>query len=191
MSEEKRKIDSKLSGVDIVYEALIGKVLGIQELLSIIKEVKGYSEEDFLKRKANIYLDLISSGKFVALGEDTWGLKVEHLDKWKADDIRVDKKDLDIPEELLLDGEPVLLPVEDYYADDSIKVAEDGSVIFKTGVATSEISEEEIVEEEEEIYSDDIEDFDKDDIDVFNGEETEDEEDEDEYDEYDKLYDDK
>lgn len=45
------------------------------ELLKRVGDIKGYTEEDLMKRIANLYTDMSMDGRFVNLGNARWGLR--------------------------------------------------------------------------------------------------------------------
>src|SRR5690625_2901782 len=77
---------SELAMVDVV-EALIkenNKPLKIQEIFSKVAEIKGFGLDD-IDRLANLYMNIVESGKFVFMGDDKWDLKEGNLDLWSDD----------------------------------------------------------------------------------------------------------
>lgn len=98
---------SNKSILDIAYEVIQSceEPISFQELWNRISEIQGYTEGDKVGRIGKFYTSLLTDGRFVNLGDNTWDLRAKYtFDKVHIDmsdcytDEEEDEKD---PEELL------------------------------------------------------------------------------------------
>lgn len=68
----------EMSFIEIAYELLEGnkQPISFKEIMDEIKSILGLSEDEVKSRIAQFYTDLNIDGRFLALGENRWGLRV-------------------------------------------------------------------------------------------------------------------
>jgi DNA-directed RNA polymerase subunit delta len=146
--------------INLAYAILTEKRASVSfnDLLTIIKELVGYSDEEIKSRLLQFYTDMNVDGRFLFNQETGWGLrewfKVEQIEEETAPSVKTHKK----KSKATLDDDDL----EEDLEEDEIDFDEDY---------------EEFVEEEEEEEEEEDIDGEKEDID-FDGEDIEDIEDE-------------
>lgn len=138
--------------INLAYAILTEKRASVSfnDLLTIIKELVGYSDEEIKSRLLQFYTDMNVDGRFLFNQETGWGLrewfKVEQIEEETAPSVKTHKK----KSKVALDDEEDL---EEDLEEDDIDFDED----------YEEFVEEEIDEEKEDIDFDeeDIEDIDE------------------------------
>lgn len=138
--------------INLAYAILTEKRASVSfnDLLTIIKELVGYSDEEIKSRLLQFYTDMNVDGRFLFNQETGWGLrewfKVEQIEEETAPSVKTHKK----KSKAALDDEEDL---EEDIEEDDIDFDED----------YEEFVEEEIDEEKEDIDFDeeDIEDIDE------------------------------
>ncbi|POZ58143.1 putative DNA-directed RNA polymerase subunit delta [Lysinibacillus sphaericus] len=138
--------------INLAYAILTEKRASVSfnDLLTIIKELVGYSDEEIKSRLLQFYTDMNVDGRFLFNQETGWGLrewfKVEQIEEETAPSVKTHKK----KSKAALDDEEDL---EEDLEEDDIDFDED----------YEEFVEEEIDEEKEDIDFDeeDIEDIDE------------------------------
>lgn len=67
----------EMSMVDVAYLILLEKkqALSFEELVNEVTRITGLSEEEIGERLAQFYTDLNIDGKFICIGENSWGIK--------------------------------------------------------------------------------------------------------------------
>ncbi|WP_337983177.1 DNA-directed RNA polymerase subunit delta [Lysinibacillus sp. C5.1] len=138
--------------INLAYAILTEKRASVSfnDLLTIIKELVGYSDEEIKSRLLQFYTDMNIDGRFLFNQETGWGLrewfKVEQIEEETAPSVKTHKK----KSKAALDDED---DIEEDLDEEEIDFDED----------YEEFVEEEIDEEKEEIDFDeeDIEDIDE------------------------------
>ncbi len=132
---------SEMSMVEIAYELMRNEkqpfVFG--DLVKHVAEIKGLSEEQVMDRISYLYTDLNIDGRFIALGENRWGLrtwypyeqaeeevtqtvrrkKVKRTDDDEELDIELDEDFDDLDEDLDDDYEDLEDELDDLVSDES------------------------------------------------------------------------
>lgn len=74
LTEEQKQ---EMSMVDIAFEIMMssGKPYHYRDLLKEISKIKGMSDEKMNEVMAQVYTELNIDGRFVCVGQNTWGLK--------------------------------------------------------------------------------------------------------------------
>lgn len=169
----------EMSMIEMAYQILNGnkQAVSFQEIWDEIIEVTGMSEGEAKARIAQFYTDLNIDGRFIALGENRWGLRawypVDQIEddavapvKTKAKKKKKSKKVVDEEEFDDYDEEEEELEYEDLDAvvEEEDEDPEDADDDFDE---EEEEEEEELDEDDDELFDDeeelDDEEFDEDD----------------------------
>jgi DNA-directed RNA polymerase subunit delta len=87
-----------MSFIEIAYELLVEKKQAVpfSELLDEIAAIKNLSEQEVRERVAQFYTDLNIDGRYMALGENRWGLRfwypVDHIEEEVVPVVKPKKK---------------------------------------------------------------------------------------------------
>lgn len=136
--------------INLAYAILTEKRASVSfnDLLTIIKELVGYSDEDIKSRLLQFYTDMNVDGRFLFNQETGWGLrewfKVEQIEEETAPSVKTHKK----KSKATLDEDD---EIEEDLEEDDIDFDEDYEEFVE--------EDEEIDEEKEEIDFDDEEDI--------------------------------
>lgn len=68
----------EMSLIELAYELLANKKQAVyfQEILEEVAKLKGLTEKDIKTRVAQFYTDLNIDGRFLAIGDNQWGLRI-------------------------------------------------------------------------------------------------------------------
>ncbi|RXJ02725.1 DNA-directed RNA polymerase subunit delta [Anaerobacillus alkaliphilus] len=97
---------SEMSMVEIAYELMRNEKqpFAFGDLVKRVAEIKGLSEEYVSERISYLYADLNIDGRFIALGENRWGLRTwypyEQADEEVTQTVRRKKKKAEDDEDL-------------------------------------------------------------------------------------------
>ncbi len=177
-----------MSMIELAYVILKEnkKAMTFLDLFKKIAKEKDLSDEEKSDKISQVYADFVSSGSFIYIGEDEWDIKGRQaIDLWDKDGAYYDEypdyeEELSLYEDETLDEEDEEEEVSQYEKDYDESDVKDELI---------EDFEDELTEEEEELYSEFEEDEDfKDDEEEFEEfeefEEDEEEFDDEEYNEY-------
>lgn len=114
----------------------------IYELMDIIAQIKGFSEED-QDKKVRLFLDITMSGTFVYCGNEEWDLKENNLELWDKDGSYFNK------DEYIEDDEEDEINLEDY------NIPEEPEIDLSKDDDDEDDDEEIKVEDEDDIIIDD------------------------------------
>lgn len=158
------------STIDVAIELMEKKKTPqpISKLLKEVSEITGQDDNpEFLSQ---LYIDIITTGRFVFCGDDLWDLKERHMDLWDKDGSFFNDKEAVEEEEETDNG----LTVDDYNLDsadnedlddeddDSIVVKGDADSEGEFGLHTvSDDEDEETEEDESTVEEEEDEDFDE------------------------------
>lgn len=166
----------EMSMIEMAYKILNGnkQAVSFQEIWDEIVEVTGMSEGEARARIAQFYTDLNIDGRFIALGENRWGLRawypVDQIEddavspaKTKAKKKKKSKKVVDEED------------FDNYDEDDEEELEyEDLDEVLEEEDEDPEDADDDFDEEDEEDEDEDLDELDDDDI--FDDEELDDEE---------------
>ncbi|MGE5703751.1 MAG: DNA-directed RNA polymerase subunit delta [Clostridia bacterium] len=146
---------SEMAMVDIAYEILreTNRTFNFREIMDEISALRGLTTEQMMSIIAQVYTEVNIDGRFVCIGENTWGLKrwyptetVEETQegggKKKKVQIDDDFDDYDLEEE----------PIEEYEEDDiTVFEAEEEEDFLDEDFEDEEeeVEDEEIIEDDE------------------------------------------
>ena len=147
----------EMSFIEIAYELLTEKKQAVPfyELLNEIAAIKNISEQELKERVAQFYTDLNIDGRYMALGDNRWGLRpwypVDHIEEEIVPVVKPKKKKAKKKkdEELELDFDEVEEEEEDLEFDDFDD--EDDEVLDDDfDDEDDEIEEDDILEDDDE-----------------------------------------
>lgn len=155
---------TEMALVDIAYEILVEtkRPYNFRELMDEISVIRSLSNEEKMGMIAQVYTEVNIDGRFVCIGENTWGLK-----RWYSTDAVEEtqegggkKKKIVIDDDFDDDYELDEELVEDFEEEDDLAVFEDDEFVDADEVdeIDEELDEEDgEVLEEEEVFEDDEE----------------------------------
>lgn len=164
-SEEQLK---EMSLVEIAYEVFSDqkKPIAFQELTDKVSSLLGVGKEELEDRIAQFYTDLNIDGRFLALSDQTWGLRswypYDQLDEETQPTVKAKKKkakkvveeDLDLDEFEEVDEDDILL--DD--AEEDLDLADDEFDLDEADDDELDDLEDEILDDEDEEFMDEEED---------------------------------
>ncbi|ATH93595.1 DNA-directed RNA polymerase subunit delta [Bacillus glycinifermentans] len=163
-SEEQLK---EMSLVEIAYEVFSDqkKPITFQELTDKVSSLLGVGKEELEDRIAQFYTDLNIDGRFLALSDQTWGLRswypYDQLDEETQPTVKAKKKkakkvveeDLDLDEFEEVDEDDILL--DD--AEEDLDLADDEFDLDEADDDELDDLEDEILDDEDEEFMDEEE----------------------------------
>jgi len=177
----------EMSFIELAEQILEEKkqVTSFQDLLAEIGAVLGLPEEETERKMIQFYTDLNIDGRFISLGDNTWGLRawypVDQIDeevthtvktKTKRKKAKVVEEEEDIIDDEDLDLEDIDDEVEDEEEDFADEDEEDEDLAEDEDLVDDEFSDIDEDEDEEETFEDD--ELLTDDFDITEDEEEED-----------------
>jgi len=145
--------------VDIAYEILreTNRPYNFRELMDQIAVLRNLTEEEKMNMIAQVYTEVNIDGRFVCVGENTWGLK-----RWYPTDTVEEtqeggkKKKLVLDDDFDDDFELEEELVEEYEEDDVLAVFEDDEFVDPEDLdeLADDIEEDEEIIEDEELFED-------------------------------------
>ncbi|MCR8984107.1 DNA-directed RNA polymerase subunit delta [Brevibacillus laterosporus] len=172
----------EMAMVDIAYEILreTNRPYNFRELMNEIAILRNLTEEQLMAVIAQVYTEVNIDGRFVCIGENTWGLK-----RWYATEAVEESQEGGVKKK----KSAVVDDFEDFDMEDDdvaeVFEEEDDISLFEE----EEEEEEEFVDEDDVDSEDDIEDIDEDDEDLEDEDLFEDDEETEEEDEEDPDFD--
>ncbi len=171
----------EMSFIELAEQILEEKkqVTSFQDLLAEIGAILGLPKEETESKMIQFYTDLNIDGRFISLGDNTWGLRawypVDQIDEEVTHTVKTKRKKAKVVEE-----EEDFIDDEDLDLEDIDDVVEDEEEDF-----ADEDEEDEDLAEDEDLVDDEFSDIDEDEEETFEDEElltddfdvTEDEED--------------
>jgi DNA-directed RNA polymerase subunit delta len=168
----------EMSFIEIAYELLVEKKQAVPfvELLNEIAAIKNLSEQEVKERVAQFYTDLNIDGRYMALGENRWGLRfwypVDHIEeeivpvvkpkkkkakKVKDEDLELEDYDeVEEEEELEFDDFEEDDVLDDDFEEDELDDAEDEEDILEDD-DDYDLDDDELEEDELELEDEDEE----------------------------------
>ncbi|PQP79203.1 DNA-directed RNA polymerase subunit delta [Candidatus Phytoplasma phoenicium] len=112
-------IDNQSSMINISYEILKShkEPMSIHKLISQVFKIKQIDEKE-IDQVSQLYLDIVSSGRFVFYGNDLWSIKNNNLHLWDKEYFTIDKQETEEIQIAHLDKE--ILDFEDFTTKNKI-----------------------------------------------------------------------
>ncbi|WP_272907825.1 DNA-directed RNA polymerase subunit delta [Heyndrickxia coagulans] len=151
----------EMSFIELAEQILEEKkqVTSFQDLLAEIGAILGLPKEETESKMIQFYTDLNIDGRFISLGDNTWGLRawypVDQIDEEVTHTVKTKRKKAKVVEE-----EEDFIDDEDLDLEDIDDVAEDEEEDF-----ADEDEEDEDLVEDEDLADDEFSDIDEDDDD--------------------------
>jgi len=157
----------EMSFIELAEQILEEKkqVTSFQDLLAEIGAILGLPKEETESKMIQFYTDLNIDGRFISLGDNTWGLRawypVDQIDEEVTHTVKTKRKKAKVVEE-----EEDFIDDEDLDLEDIDDVAEDEEEDF-----ADEDEEDEDLAEDEDLVDDEFSDIDEDEEETFEDEE--------------------
>lgn len=169
----------ELSLIEMAYEFLKNskQPISFHDLVNEIKQAAGISEEEIRSRLAQFYTDMNIDGRFLALGENRWGLRVWYPVDTAEEEVQTAVKPKKKKAKKLLDEEDIDLDefdeIEDEEYDDLDDFDDEDDLLDDEDVfdELDEVDEfeddddEDVLEDDEEFALDGEEDLDDEELD--------------------------
>ena len=159
----------EMSFIELAEQILEEKkqVTSFQDLLAEIGAVLGLPEEETERKMIQFYTDLNIDGRFISLGDNTWGLRawypVDQIDEEVTHTVKTKTKR---KKAKVVEEEEDFIDDEDLDLEDIDDVAEDEEEDF-----ADEDEEDEDLAEDEDLVDDEFSDIDEDEEETFEDEE--------------------
>ncbi|MGQ7277663.1 DNA-directed RNA polymerase subunit delta [Brevibacillus thermoruber] len=168
---------SEMALVDIAYEILreTNRPYNFRELMDELAALRGMTEEQKMAIIAQVYTEINIDGRFVCLGDNTWGLK-----RWYPTDAVEETQEGGKKKKVLLDDDfddyEIEEDIVEEFEEDEIAIFEDDEEFLDDAALDDdldpELDDEEEIVEDEDLFED--EDVDNEDAIVEVDEDTED-----------------
>ncbi|MEZ0180580.1 DNA-directed RNA polymerase subunit delta ['Camptotheca acuminata' phytoplasma] len=109
MTKNNKEINVLDSMVDLSYQILYQnkEPMSINELIKKVFEMKNIESDD-KDKFIQLYLDIVSSGRFVFVGHDLWNIKTNNLHLWDQDYFTVLKGEESETQDVIYEGKEIL-----------------------------------------------------------------------------------